>query len=330
MAERRTASICLIGALGLGQAATAQTAAPPPVPAVSPREADVALEVPGRESDARVARIAFRLASAGHRRCPTLQPNPGLLLQHLSQFTLADRAGVIATLPLDRGPGVIAVVQGGPGAAAGVRAGDILLAIDGVPLPPEPGLAAPFDAARARARADQILDLLATAAAEPRTLALLRNGATVTVRLSSRPTCPSQVHLARSEQRNAFADGRHVFLTTGLLARLDNDDELAFVIAHELAHNILGHAALLRGGDVAHGIARAPRRSASVVRRTEQDADMLAGALLLDAGYDPVRGAQALVRLSAGDTGLGLFADHRSDADRIAAMRALAQARQSR
>ena len=256
-------------------------------------------------------------------RCPRTVLNLGLALQHLSQFNLADRPGTLATLPLDHGPGVIAIVPGGPAAAAGVRAGDVLLAIDGVPLPPEPGLAEPFAAPRAHARADAIADLLARP--ETRSLTLLRDGVAVAVQVHPRPTCPSQVHLARSDQRNAFADGRHVFLTTGLLARLSNDDELAFVIAHELAHNILGHAAILRAAKVSGQ----PGRK-QLVRQTERDADQLAGELLLDAGFDPVAGAQALTRLGGGDLGIDLSAEHQSDADRVAAMGALVAARRTK
>lgn len=283
-----------------------------------------ALELPGRDADARIARITFLLVAAGRQRCPVLAPNLGLLFENLSQFNPADRAGMIAARALDRGSGVIAVVPGGPGAAAGIRAGDVLLAIEGVTLPPESGLAQAFDAARARARADTIQDLLTRAETKSFAMTLLRDGAVMSVRLQPRSTCPSEVHLARSDQRNAFADGRHVFLTTGLLARLANDDELAFVIAHELAHNILGHAAILRRGKAEHGLSR------QIIRQTERDADALAGELLLDAALDPVAGAQALHRLGGGILGIDLFPDHASDSDRVAAMRTLAQARRAR
>lgn len=281
------------------------------------------LELPGHDADARIARITLLLVSAGRQRCPVLEPNLGLLFQYLSQFNLADRAGMVAAQALDRGPGVIAVVPGGPGAAAGIRAGDVLLAVDGVSMPSEPGLAQPFHAARARAHADAVHDLLTRAGTGPLAMTVLRDGTEISVRLQPRSTCPSEVHLAQSDQRNAFADGRHVFLTTGLLARFANDDEIAFVIAHELAHNILGHAAILRRAKVEHGLSR------QIVRQTEHDADALAGDLLLDAGFDPVAGAQALRRLGGGDLGIHLFADHASDGDRIAAMRALVAARQA-
>ena len=316
------ASLLLTGAV----ASAAVGAGPDRAPIVA-RPPDVATALPGREADAQVAGIAFRLSEAGRARCPLLEPVTGLVFQHLSQFDIAARPAILAALPLDRGPGVIAVVPDGPGAVAGIRPGDVLLAVDGVAIPPEPGLAVPFDAKRARARADAIGAVLAQGGTMPRALALLRDGAVVTVRLVPRPACPSWVHLARSDQLNAFADGHHVFLTTGLLARLHGDDEVAFVVAHEMAHNILGHAAMLRGGEVHRGITRMLGHSGAIVRQTEREADTVAGELMLDGGFDPVAGAEALRRLDGDDAGIDLFAEHGSAAERVAAMRALAASR---
>lgn len=286
--------------------------------------------IAGRDDDARVARIAFRLARAGRRHCPELEPDFGLVLQHLSQFELGDRPGMIAGHALDRGPGVIVVVPGSPAATAGLRPGDVLLAIDGNALPAETALSVPFDAARAHARADMVLDMLTHTGTGVSTISLWRDGVVSTVGMAPLPACPSRVHLARSNQRNAYADGRHVFLTTGLLARLRTDDELAFVIAHEMAHNILHHATIMRGSDVKHGLGRTLGRSGRIVRETERAADARAGDLMIDAGFDPVAGAGVLDRLGGSGLGIDLFAAHDSAASRIAAMRGVVDARRVR
>ncbi|KQN22933.1 hypothetical protein ASE86_14240 [Sphingomonas sp. Leaf33] len=281
--------------------------------------------LPGREEDARVADLAFRLATRAALRCPVTVPALGFALQHLTQFELPDRAGLAATLALDRGPGVTLVVPDSPAAVAGMRAGDVLLAVGGTPLPPEEARDLPFVAARAHARADAILDRIdagaRAAAGGALSISVLREGTTLSLSLAPRPACPSRVHLARSVQRNAFADGTHVFVTTGLLARLRGDDEVAFFLAHEMAHNILGHAAVMRGGDVRRGLGRTLGKSGAIIRGVERDADRLGALMMHDAGLDPVSGAQALLRLDGGMLD-GPFGEHDSPAARIAAVRA--------
>lgn len=298
----------------------------PPGSSVAPRSIP-ASTIPGREEDARVEQIAFRLAVAGRMRCPTLEPNLGLVLQHLSQFEPDDRSGMIAGQSLDRGPGVIAIVPGSPAAAAEIHPGDVLLAIDGHTLPPEAPLPVPFDAARAHARADTVQDLLAGTGTPTFPISLLHNNMVSVVTVTPLLACPVHAHLARSNQHNAYADGRHIFLTTGLLSRLQNDDELAFIVAHEMAHNILRHATIMRGGEVKHGLGRSLGRSGTIVRDTERKADALGGNLMIDAGFDPVRGAVILRRVGGGNLGIDLFATHDSAGKRIAAMHALVDKR---
>jgi len=47
--------------------------------------------------------------------------------------------------------------------------------------------------------------------------------------------------LAPSDQINAFADGDNIVVYNGLIRFTENDDELAFVVAHEIAHSVQGH-----------------------------------------------------------------------------------------
>jgi Zn-dependent protease with chaperone function len=287
--------------------------------------ADGPFLLPGREEDARVAEIAFKLARSGVARCPVPVPLLGIILQHLSQFERADRAAMVVALGLDRGPAAIGIVPTGPAAQAGMRAGDVLLSIDGRPLLPETGADAPFSAAQAHARADLIHDLLEQTAAKPFTVTVLRGSVSHMLLIDAPQGCPSRVFLARSGQRNAYADGRHVFLTTGLLAKLRNDDELAFLIAHEMAHNILGHAAIMRSAAVKRGIGRTLGRSGEVVRETERSADRLGAQLMMDAGFDPLKGIEVLRRLDGADLGIGLFKEHDPASARISAIRKLVQ-----
>ncbi|MPY70628.1 MAG: M48 family metalloprotease [Alphaproteobacteria bacterium] len=56
------------------------------------------------------------------------------------------------------------------------------------------------------------------------------------------------VHLVRSDELNAFvARGQRLFLTTGLLRRSENAEQVIGVIAHEVGHIAGGHLARLQG-----------------------------------------------------------------------------------
>ncbi|HEU0044517.1 M48 family metallopeptidase [Sphingomonas sp.] len=281
-----------------------------------------------RVEDQRVAETAYRLAVGGVARCPAKTHVLGLTLQHLGQFGLADRQAAATLYNLDRGPGILVVVPGGPAARAGVRAGDVLVAIEGVMVPAEPLLDQAHDQSRARERADRISDLLDTAAADGTVaLTLWRPAGEVTLPVAAVHACPSRVHLARSKQLNAFADGTHVLLTTRLLTLTRDDDELAFVIAHEMAHNILGHAAKMRAvKQEKRGLAALLARPA-LTRRIEREADLLAADLLLDSGYTVDGAAGVLHALDSGFGGPAVLADHDSIEDRAAALQAHAAGR---
>ena len=53
--------------------------------------------------------------------------------------------------------------------------------------------------------------------------------------------CNYGVVLVQNDSLNAFADGNNLYLTTGMLRFVDEDRELQFILAHELAHNIEEH-----------------------------------------------------------------------------------------
>jgi predicted Zn-dependent protease len=61
--------------------------------------------------------------------------------------------------------------------------------------------------------------------------------------LSLRPEvgCDYGVGVELSPELNAFADGERVLITRGMVDFLDQDDDLALVLGHELAHNTYGH-----------------------------------------------------------------------------------------
>ena len=49
------------------------------------------------------------------------------------------------------------------------------------------------------------------------------------------------IHLIEEDEINAFTCGGQIFVYTGIIDFCENDNELAAIIAHEIAHNELGH-----------------------------------------------------------------------------------------
>ncbi len=53
--------------------------------------------------------------------------------------------------------------------------------------------------------------------------------------------CYYYFSLNRSDELNSHADGKKVVIYTGMMRFTQNDDELAVVMGHEFAHNLMGH-----------------------------------------------------------------------------------------
>ncbi len=55
--------------------------------------------------------------------------------------------------------------------------------------------------------------------------------------------CQFGFKLQQSRTLNAYADGKNIFITMGMMAFAGSEDDIAVVLAHEYAHNVLAHVA---------------------------------------------------------------------------------------
>lgn len=53
--------------------------------------------------------------------------------------------------------------------------------------------------------------------------------------------CVYGFKLIESDDINAYADGRTIYVTSGMMKFAKTDDALALVLGHEVAHNLMGH-----------------------------------------------------------------------------------------
>lgn len=113
--------------------------------------------------------------------------------------------------------------------------------------------------------------------------------------------CTYQYELLTDNSLNAAADGKTVYINTGMMRFVENDDELAVIVGHEIAHNMLDHIGQKRGaailGAIVDGLiagatgvntqgafSRAAANAYS--QEYEAEADYLGVYLAERAGYD--------------------------------------------
>ncbi|MGF1549936.1 MAG: M48 family metalloprotease [Sphingomonadaceae bacterium] len=254
----------------------------------NPALASPASEAPAsflRAEDHRVAKIAYRLAIAGKPFCPDHWPASGLLLHHLGDYEPEDRP-VVTAQGLGEGPAILSVIADGPAAAAGLRAGDVLLAVNSRRLPDPAAAAAIEDDGARRAAIVAVERILEDALRDgPTELIVEREDKRLAVMLAPISACPLRIRLARSPQVNGFVKDDYVIMTTAMLAYARSDDELAIVIGHELAHVILRHRERL-AAEKSSGLRGALGGNAARIWRTEEEADRLGLMLAWAAGYD--------------------------------------------
>jgi membrane-associated protease RseP (regulator of RpoE activity) len=188
--------------------------------------------------DQRVARVGHRLSTANADLCPAVRNSAGWLLHAAAQYSSELRPHAEARFGLDGDlPGVLAVPEGSAAARAGLRQGDLILSIDGEALRRGPDRrAAAFEGLEANL---QRIDL--ALARGPVTLLVRRDGEDRAVTVTPRRACGYDVQLDPSDELNARADGKRLFITTAMAGFAATDDELALVLGHELAHHVLGH-----------------------------------------------------------------------------------------
>lgn len=246
--------------------------------------------------DQRLATVAHRLAVSGAALCPERQPRAGFTVHHLSQYDSAFQGAAIKAFALDARARVLATAAGGPAERAGLQRNDILLEVDGRMVPSNDSRTSGSTELVERIQ-DFVEESFSDGSAEVK---ISRNGQLQTIQVEAEVGCATRFHLEAAGEPNARADGRNVIATTGLLMFVQNDAQLAAVLAHELAHNILRHPAWLE----------ATGRSGSRVRETEREADRLSIHLLRRAHYDPAAAIHFWQRL--GQTRYGRFSgrDH--------------------
>mgnify|MGYP000897791068 CR=1 FL=1 len=147
--------------------------------------------------------------------------------------------------------------------------------------------------------------------------------------------CIWTISIIRSPEFNAYASkGKKITLTSGLIDSLSNDDELAFIIAHEIGHHIYDHigqnmktsfismvlgAVILDATELGFLVGNIINSATSI--RKELSADAIAYRIIHVAGYDTSKARQALFRIAKRDPRINskFLQTHPSGMERIIA-----------
>lgn len=214
-----------------------------------------------------------------------------------------------------------------PAASAGLRAGDRVLTINGQPV-----------ADKTAIEATAMLDELGSSEGRPIQLRIERDGRVQELAIQGAPACKYPVQLINEDAVNAFADGKRVVITTGMVRFAESDKELALVVGHEVAHNALGHVtkqfgnvllgtvfdvafAVLLGVDTQGLFGRLGGRAFS--QAFEAEADYAGLYIVARAGYDVSNAANFWRRMAVehpGSIKKNFLATHPSTPERFLAI----------
>jgi Zn-dependent protease with chaperone function len=130
---------------------------------------------------------------------------------------------------------VSTIVPGSPAQRAGILPGDHIVKFDGRDAPVGDEA---VEKLRERVR-DRVTDK--NKRLQPTQIVLRRNAHAMQAIVTPMLACDFSVAVQNEDTVNAYADGKSMLITQGMLRFVETDEELAFIVAHELAHNAMGH-----------------------------------------------------------------------------------------
>lgn len=188
-----------------------------------------------------------------------------------------------------------------PAALAGLSVGDVILEVNTMNVTGE----SPDDVGR-------LIGRVTRAKIQPLQLEILRGRERRMLALSAVPACHYSVQVQDTPLINGITDGRQIGVTRGAMQFFRWDDELAWIVAHEIAHNVLSHNQNAKFQEMLHAFLSAwgevsdSLDTVSLRPSLEAQADYVGAYLMARAGYDldAVRWVwERLARIEALQTG---------------------------
>lgn len=185
--------------------------------------------------DAKVYAIAFPLLGANTEFCGNIiKPVAGVAVWNIHSVSRGYQAAANKAYGLDDRLVVKTIARASPAQRAGIQSGDIIASVNGVAL----------SGPTAGKRFEQVIQ---EAGRNPSTFTIVRGGQPRSIKVTPVLACNFPVRVDHeSTAVNAYADGQQIVITRGMLRFVESEEELALVLAHELAHNALTHVDKLK------------------------------------------------------------------------------------
>lgn len=270
---------CSLSAAVLTACATIDTRLPVVTPAQLEAEKTMQQEIALTELSDKVARlmnIGWPVIEQNTELCTRIRPAIGVKTHNYRSYGKTLKLASQNVLGAQVKPSILHIVPGSPADKAGLRIGDILLS------PSNKAVRETHKSFWQQLRPNQ-----------PVTINIERGGARQTVQISATEICHYKLRLRPSLAINAYADGRNITVTSGMINFTANDDELAMIIGHELAHNSMGHIRKIIGNRILSG------NATRFTRPFESEADYVGLYYQVRAGYSPDNVEDFWRRLSA-------------------------------
>ena len=210
----------------------------------------------------RLMQVARPVLKANAELCPKTRQDIGVMMHTVKTYTKALRPAAQRELGATDKPSIRLVTKGSPAAAAGLKVGDQFLNAKGeIVSPLSKDLQKQFE------RGGPIR--------------IRRGDKDIPITIKSETLCGYTVRLAQTSTINAYADGKNITMTAGMMNFVKNDDELALIVGHELGHNTMGHIRKIVGNIILSGGAT------RYTRPFETEADYVGLYYMVRAGYSP-------------------------------------------
>ena len=177
-----------------------------------------------------VKSIGFKINSLNADICNKTDFNSGITFANENVMGLKIAKFFPSKINLGSQVSIIDIVKNSPADKAGLALGDIILEVEGYTLP---------EGKNALKKISKHFKDIEEK--EIKKIKIDRNGEILTFDINQTKICNYPIIFTQDKIVNAYADGKSIIMTQGMVDYSRDDNEIAMVIAHELAHNDRGH-----------------------------------------------------------------------------------------